>query len=349
MSRIPWRLTERVAGRAAGRYPLEGTYHMRQLAQEAPGLMTQAAELAVAETGLSGFGSPGVEVVTRSEWASANVSFFAQILGPAEETMFRRFGEEGKARRLASSVSARLVAVELGTVLGFLARRVLGQYELVLPREDRSGDTVLLVGANVLRLERIHQFRPADFRLWIALHESTHRLQFHGIPWLQGYFLGLVHDLVSSSKPEAGRLGRVVGELRAAAEQGRPLVDESGLFGILASDQQRALIDKVQALMSLLEGHGHVVMDRIGSRLIKSHARMARILRMRRNDPRMQAFLRLSGLELKLRQYELGERFVRGVELLGGWSALDAAWRGPEFLPSRAEIEDPEGWLSRVA
>ena len=349
MTSIPWPLTVRVAGRVAGSHPLEGTYHMDLFASQAPDLMEQAAELVSAETGLEGFGSPDVVVVTRGEWAAANVDFLARVLGPAQDRMFRRFGESDVIRRTASAVSARLVASEMGVLLGILSRRVLGQYELVLPHEERDTDSILLVGANVLRLERIHQFRPSEFRLWIALHEATHRLQFHGVPWLEAYFFGLIEELVASSKPEHGRMARVVSELREAANEGRPLVDESGLFGLLATESQRELIDRVQALMSLLEGHGHAVMDRVGARILKSHARMARILKARRADPRMQAFLRLTGLELKLRQYELGEKFIRSVEERAGWQALDAAWEGPEYLPTSTEIEDSERWLARVA
>jgi coenzyme F420 biosynthesis associated uncharacterized protein len=350
MSRIPWPLAERVAGRLAGEYPLEGTYHMELLARQAPDLVERAGELVSEETGLSGFGHPRVEVVTRRQWARANISFISTLLGPAEEQLLRRFGDGGVIRTAASGLSRRMMAIEMGTLLCVLARKVLGQYELVLPPSDQNrGDTILIVGANVLNLERIHQFRPTDFRLWIALHEATHRLQLVGVPWLQAYFLDLVQQLMASAKPEPGKVQRLVTELREAANEGRPVLDESGLFGLLASKPQRELMNRVQALMSLLEGHGHVVMDRVGARIFKGQARMSRILKARRDDPRMRAFLRITGLEMKLRQYELGESFVRGVEQEAGWYAIDMAWQGPEYLPTRDEIEDPRAWLARVA
>ena len=180
------------------------------------------------------------------------------------------------------------------------------------------------------------------------MHESTHRLQFQGVPWLRSYFLGLVEELVAASKPEAGRVARISEELREAAEQGRPLIDEQGLFGLLASPDQRDVINKVQALMSLLEGHGHVVMDRIGERELVSQARMSRILASRRNDPRTAMFMRLVGLEMKMKQYEMGAKFIEGVERQAGWSALDAAWLRPSNLPTLEEIGDPVSWLYRV-
>ena len=130
---------------------------------------------------------------------------------------------------------------------------------------------------------------------------------------------------------------------------GRPLIDESGVFGLFASQEQREIIDRVQALMSLLEGHGHMVMDRIGARELVTQERMSRVLKARRADKRTAAFMRLIGLELKLRQYELGEQFIKGVEEQASWATLNLAWESQETLPTLAEISDPQSWLKRVA
>ncbi|MEE9228481.1 MAG: zinc-dependent metalloprotease, partial [Acidimicrobiia bacterium] len=240
-------------------------------------------------------------------------------------------------------------AAEMGAVLGFLSRKVLGQYELVLPGKGESGDVVYLVGANVLAMERSHQFRPSEFRLWIALHECAHRLQFVGVPWLRGYFLDLVGELVASAVPEPGKWARIMAEVRKATDSGEPIIGETGLFGLFASSSQKDLLERVQALMSLLEGHGHVVMDRIGRRELASQQRMSSVLRQRRKDPRTATFLRLTGLEMKMRQYEQGEKFVLKVEREAGWSALDRVWDGPDSLPNLTEINEPMLWLSRVS
>jgi coenzyme F420 biosynthesis associated uncharacterized protein len=341
VSAIDWRLAGKIAGRMAGTHPLEDSYHFRQLDRRAPELIARAAELASTETGLPWVGHPDVAVVRRSDWARANVAAFGALLAPAE----KRLEGSGFGRRLA----ARLMGAEVGALVGVLSKRVLGQYELVLPSDDGGdGDTIMLVGANLLEMERNNEFRPDEFRFWVALHECTHRLQFTGVPWLKGYFLDLVEGLVEAAEPEEGRMQRVRDEMRRAAQEGRPLIDERGLMGVLASAEQRDLIDKVQALMSLLEGHGHVVMDRIGARELVTQDRMARVLKMRRKDPRMAAFLRVTGLEMKMRQYEEGERFILGVERIAGFSALDHAWDGPDSLPNLAEIGNPERWLARV-
>ena len=345
MNPIHWPLASRVAGRMAGSDPLEDSYHFARLEAEAGPLVDRAAEAAAAETGLSWIGSPQVAVVTRRRWAEANIAGFGRLLAPAEKVLARRKGL-GLGRRLLG----RLLAAEVGSLVGLLARRVLGQYELVVPAgEPEQGDVVMFVGGNVLLMERQQEFRPDEFRFWVALHECTHRLQFTGVPWLRQHFLGLVGRLLESSTAEEGRMQRIAEELRAAAREGRPVVDETGLMGLLATPEQREILDEVQALMSFLEGHGHVVMDRIGARELVSQDRMSKVLKARRKDPRTAAFFRLTGLEMKLRQYELGERFIRDVERRAGFPALDAVWEGPENLPTLAEITDPQRWLERVA
>jgi coenzyme F420 biosynthesis associated uncharacterized protein len=197
-------------------------------------------------------------------------------------------------------------------------------------------------------MERTHQFKPSEFRYWVALHELTHRAQFQGIPWMRDYFLGLVEQLVESSKPQPGVMGRVIDEIGTRRSSGAPIVDERGLFGLLGSPEQNAIVDKVQALMSLLEGHGHVVMDRVGADHLKSQARMSRVLKGRRQDKRTAAFFRLTGLEMKMKQYKQGEAFVHAVEREAGWEAVGLAFRGAGSLPDLAEIRDPSLWLQRV-
>jgi coenzyme F420 biosynthesis associated uncharacterized protein len=241
-----------------------------------------------------------------------------------------------------------MMQAEMTAILGVIARRVLGQYELVLPTGE-DGDVVTFVGPNIIQMERTHQFRPEEFRFWVALHEMTHRAQFKGIPWLREYFLGLVEELVEQSRPEPGRMGRVMDELFRRYDARTPMIDERGLLGLFASPEQSAVIDKVQALMSLLEGHGHVVMDRLGHEHLRSQERMSRVLKARRQDKRTAAFFRLTGLEMKLNQYAKGERFIQAVEREAGWDAIGLAFRGVGSLPTLEEIESPERWLRRVA
>ncbi|NNC40149.1 MAG: hypothetical protein HKN95_05620 [Acidimicrobiia bacterium] len=346
---IPWSLAVKVADRVAGSHPLESTYHIESLRHQAPGLLDRAGELVGEETGLKSTSSATVEVVGRSEWVGRNVEFFSRLMAPAEEKIKGRLNQAGVIGSKAAGFARGLVAAETGALLGVMSRRVLGQYELVLPTDDSEGDIVFLVGPNVLAMERANQFKPDEFRFWIALHESAHRAQFTAVPWMQGYFLSLVQGLVDSAEPERGRVKRIIEEVKTAAEGDTDIIGEAGLLGLFASEAQRGMIDKVQALMSVLEGHGHVIMDRIGARHLVTQERMSSIIKRRRMDPRTAAFFRITGLEMKLRQYELGEKFVLAVEREAGWSAVDLVWHSEETLPTLDEISDPSAWLSRVA
>ena len=345
MAKIDWSTASTVAGRFAGDYPLAGTYHERRFALDAPEYVARASELVTAETGLELPGAPTVEVVTRSQWVDTNIRAFTELLAPLREAL----DEDGEVTGTAG-IPSRIMGAELGAVLGFLSKRVLGQYELVLPSADGEvGDSVFFVGANVLSMERQHEFRPSHFRFWVALHECAHRAQFKGVPWMRDYFLSLVDDLVGDGAREKGRVNRIAAEVRSAMEAGEDPIGDAGILGLFASDEQKVVLDRVQALMSLLEGHGHVVMDRIGGREIVDVSRMSRVLTARRQDPKNAAMLRFIGMEMKMKQYELGARFIEGVESHASWTALDMAWESPQTLPTLTEIEDPRAWLDRMA
>ncbi|HEX6302056.1 MAG TPA: zinc-dependent metalloprotease [Acidimicrobiia bacterium] len=337
----------RLSDRVAGSYPLAETYHSRQLADEMERVTLEVSEIVPLATGLSLPGTPHTVVIDRSEWMDRNVATFSHLTEPARRKLEERIAESGR-NQAAAAIAERVMAAETRAVLSILARRVLGQYELVLPTGE-PGDMVTYVGPNILQMERTHQFKPKEFRYWVALHELTHRAQFQGISWMRDYFMGLVIELVESSRPEPGALGRVLEEISSRRATGRPIVDERGLLGLFGSPEQNAIVDKIQALMSLLEGHGHVVMDRVGGDRLKSQDRMSRVLKGRRHDKRTAAFFRLTGLEMKMKQYKQGERFVLAVERESGWDTLGIAFRGASSLPDLHEIEKPSQWLQRVA
>ncbi len=326
-------LAGRLATRLAGTYPLADSYHFAVLEAEMPAHVAKAQELVEAATGLTGDGPAQVEVVDRGTWADRNIHLFGRLVEPIRA-------------RLDRPLIDTIVRYETAAILGVLARRVLGQYEMVLPG---SGDVIYLVAPNMLALERSQQFVPDEFRLWVALHEVTHRLQFTAVPWMRDHFLGLVEALISASRPDPERIGVVVRRVATQIQSGDEFFDETGLLGLFASDQQRTELDRVQSLMSVLEGHGHVLMDRVGAEHLPSQGRMTALIRERRADPKMQRILRITGMEMKLRQYEIGERFVLGVEEIAGWDALEVLWQGPENLPDLVELEDPRAWLTRIS
>lgn len=345
----PTPLSSRLAARVAGTHPLADTYVLDHLASDMEGITRVASGHVAEATRLIAAESLGdVEVVTRAEWVERNLASFGHLLEPAERRIAERLEASGRMGTATAALAHQVVSAESGLLLGFLSRRVLGQYELVLPTGDR-GDSVSYVGINLIDMERRHHFRPSEFRLWVALHEMTHRAQFTGVDWMGDYFLSLVHKVVAQAVPEPGRLSRIVGEVHDARAADRPIIDGTGLIGLFASPEQRQTLDEVQALMCLLEGHGHVVMDRLGVELLRGHERMSRLLKARRADPRTQLLYRLTGLEMKMRQYQMGEAFVLDVERLAGWEALDVVWESSERLPDLEEIEDASLWLNRVA
>lgn len=338
----------RFSGRLAGNYPLAETYHLDALSSDMEAITPEVSEVVSGATGLALSGQPSTKVIGRDEWVERNVATFAHMTAPARRKVEERMAESGRDPAAISGMADRLMGAESRAILSVLSRRVLGQYELVLPTGE-DGDTVAYVGPNILAMERANQFTPSEFRYWVALHELTHRAQFKGVPWVRDYFLGLVTELVESAKVEPGTIGRVFDELQLRRTMGKPLVDERGLLGLFGSPEQNAVVDKVQALMSLLEGHGHVVMDRVGAEKLRTQERMSKVLKGRRQDKRTAAFFRLTGMEMKLKQYKQGERFINVVEREAGWETVSIAFRGASSLPTLAEIEEPTTWLARVA
>jgi coenzyme F420 biosynthesis associated uncharacterized protein len=338
---VDWDLARKVAARVAGREPLERSYLAGGLREDFHEATTRADSLVSEHTGLVSLSGPATgEVIDRAGWIDANVAGFQRVLAPVSERLAD--AASGLVRRGGRVV----VGAELGVLLGFLSRRVLGQYDLFLP--ESPGGTVYYVGPNVLSLEARFRFRPGPFRLWIALHEVTHRAQFTGVPWMKAYFLSLIDETLSGLEPDPRRLFEALLRAVETLRKGGDPLAEGGVVGLFATDEQRATLTKVQSLMCLLEGHGNFVMDRIGATHVPDQARMSATLRARRQAGGAQRlFYRISGMEMKVQQYELGERFVTAVEQEAGPRALDAVWQSPDNLPTMDEIRNPETWLRR--
>jgi coenzyme F420 biosynthesis associated uncharacterized protein len=349
---VDWQLAERVAVRAAGREPFAESYLAHSLQRDFDEATAEAEELVAQATGLRSLSGPArARVTDRAGWVHANTRSFQRLLRPITDKLDDKLGSS-----VASGLTRKVGGVEVGMLLGWMSARVLGQYDMLViddpsdaPPEDQ--DLVYYVGPNVLALEKRFAFPPREFRLWLALHEVTHRAQFTGVPWLRPHYLGLVEQTLSSVDPDPKRfldaLVRVVEDLRS----GRNPLEDGGIVTLLASPEQRSVLEQVGGLMSLLEGHGDITMDRAGADRIPSAHRFARVLRERRAsaNPATKLLQRLIGLEAKINQYAQGERFIEEVERLGGGpDALDPVWRGARWLPTLAEIRDPEEWLDRV-
>jgi coenzyme F420 biosynthesis associated uncharacterized protein len=237
-------------------------------------------------------------------------------------------------------------------MLGWMSARVLGQYDLLVIEEEnpQDQDIVYYVGPNVLALEKQFAFPPEEFRMWLALHEVTHRAQFTGVPWLREHFLGLVHETMNTIDPDPARMSETIARVTTAIRSGQKPLADGGLMTLIASPEQRAVLDQVSGMMSLLEGHGDITMDRAGQDLVPSADRFGKVLRERRESARglARVFQQLIGLQAKLAQYAQGEAFITDVERAGGQQLLSRAWEAPENLPSILEIRDPQRWIDRM-
>lgn len=349
---VDWALAERVAGRISGQDPFAESYHADSLEPDFTDFTARAQAYVEAETGLrSAAGAARARVVDRTDWVRANLASYRRLLRPVLDRLEDRMGS-GALPGPAGQLPGKVAGAELGALLGWMSTRVLGQYDLlVLEDEDPDEqDLVYYVGPNILALEKRHGFPPAEFRLWVALHEVTHRTQFTGVPWLRPYFLELVSQLLDAADPDPTRLFTAVGRLAEGLRTRTNPLEDGGVAALFASPEQRQVMDRVGGLMSLLEGHGDVTMDRAAAEVIPSAPRFARVLRARRSEMNMAVKLlqRLIGLEAKLAQYEQGERFIEVVEREGGTELLDVAWVAPENLPTIAEIRDPDAWIARV-
>jgi coenzyme F420 biosynthesis associated uncharacterized protein len=345
---IAWDLAERVAARVGGREPLAESYHVDSLERDFAELTAEAEALVAEETGLvSAAGPARARVTDRRGWVRANLASFRRLLKPLTE----RLGDKMSSNAAAAGVTRTLTGIEVGTLLGWMSTRVLGQYDLLVPENDKGAAPLYFVGPNLVETERRHGFVPDDFSLWVAVHEVTHRFQFEGVPWLRARFLGLVHSYLSSLELDAKGLAQRLGTAARKMISKETPVEERNPIYLLATDEQRDLLDQIQSLMAVVEGHGNYVMDAVGEAVIPSFPRMRHTFQRRRHQTTwFQKILNQAiGLEMKMRQYEVGQQFCETVARLGGRDALAQLWVDPDRFPSMNELREPEKWLSRVA
>lgn len=301
-----------------------------------------------------------VLIVDRAGWIKANVAGFRALLGPLLEKMSdRRANVPGGA--VLGAVGGKVTGVELGMLLSFLASRVLGQYETFAPATRdlpgaAAGGRLLLVAPNIVHVERELDVDPHDFRLWVCLHEETHRTQFTAVPWLRDHIEGEIQAFLGETEVDPATLLERVREAAQSLAGGRPPQDEEGEGGrsivdLVQTPTQREILGRLTAVMSLLEGHADYVMDGVGPSVVPSVTEIREKFQQRRatGAGRLDAALRkLLGLDAKLRQYRDGERFVRAVVDQVGMDGFNRVWTSPNTLPTKAEIAKPADWVARV-
>ena len=308
-------------------------------------------------TGLQSKVAPGaVSVVDRAGSIRANVDGFRVVLDPLAEQMRQR-SPAANASGLVMGVGSRVTGMQAGLILAYLSARVLGQYELFLPPgTGRNGaeepvGRLTLVAPNIVMVERELGVDPRDFRRWVCLHEETHRVQFTSVPWLRAYVQDQMTEFLLASDLDPAT---ILSRLRAAADAVAGAVrgsDSESLIEAIQTPRQKEILGRLTALMTLVEGHGDYVMDAVGPQVVPSVAEIRERFNTRRKTAGRveQAIRRLLGIDLKMRQYADGARFVRAVVDQIGMDGFNKVWESPATIPTMSEISDPSAWIARVA
>lgn len=352
------RIAVAVARRVSGDSDMQDSYLLERLRRDLDDAVPRSEQLVAEFSGIPA--PPPVEwgIIGRARWAEVNIQGMTAMLGPIHDKISARLDQVPLPARMLQTTA---VSAEVGLLLGYISRRVLGQYDLLVSEEaapkrrGRLGPTtnpsLYFVGPNMVETERRFGFIPEEFALWVALHEVTHRFQFEGVPWLRPRFLGLVHDYLDSVDLDAkGLAQRLAAAGRKLMSKSVPAEEKSPMY-LFATDEQKKVLDQIQALMAVVEGHGNFVMDSIGEKVIPSFRQMRHIFQRRRQQQSVvqRVVAQAIGLEMKLRQYEVGQAFCEGVAAQGGPDALRHLWVDPAHFPTMDELRSPDTWLGRVA
>jgi coenzyme F420 biosynthesis associated uncharacterized protein len=334
---IDWSLASQIARGVSGLQPSGDSAPFERL----DGPAAESERLVGAYTGLVAPAAlPAAEAVDRGGWIDANLRSLRGVLDPAAARAAARLGPFGGA-------AGALLAVEAGALSGFLAGRVLGQYEFPV-LEPTAPARLLFVAPNLGHAASQLEADADQLLRWVALHETTHALQFGAVPWLREHLAGMVREMMSALEVDPARLLKLpdLADLRGLVDQLR----EGGLVALALSPERRALLDRAQAFMALLEGYAEHVMDAVGADLLDDLPAMRAALQRRRRERSgfLRLLERLIGMDLKLRQYEQGKAFCDAVVRYGGIAALNRAWAGPEALPQLSELDDALAWLART-
>jgi coenzyme F420 biosynthesis associated uncharacterized protein len=334
---IDWNLAGTVARGIAGMQPAGDPEPFMAVGSPT----AESERLVAAYTGLAAYTPvPPPEALHRQGWIDANLKSLETVLEPAAQRLAGGIGPLG-------SLAGGLLAVEAGAVSGFLAGRVLGQYDFPV-LDPEAPARLLFVAPNLAQAADALDADPDQLLRWVALHETTHALQFGGVDWLRPYLAETVGDLLSALQVNPRVLLRLpdVADLRRLFEQ----VREDGLATVMVGPQRRAQLDRVQAFMAVLEGYAEHVMDAVGAQVLDDLPSLRTALQRRRRDRSglLKVLERLIGMDLKMRQYEQGKAFCDGVVARAGMDGLNHVWDGPGAMPSMQELDDPAAWLARV-
>jgi coenzyme F420 biosynthesis associated uncharacterized protein len=289
----------------------------------------------------------------RVDWINANIEAFQRMFEPIEKMDLFSRPDQKAPNAVMAGLNQTVVSVEVGVLLGYLARRVLGQYDLaLLGREPlQESGKLYFVQPNIRNTERVLNVPPDQFRLWLALHETTHAFEFEAHPWVRDHINGMIQEYFTYLTEDLEYLRRGFSGLRTFWDRARGGQSSANSWiEMVMNDQQRALFARMQATMSVIEGYSNYIMNAVGRDLMPDYTYIARRFesRQKNRSTAEQLFIRLTGLDMKMEQYRLGEAFINEVVRLRGHATARRVWEGPALLPTLDEIRDPRSWLTRI-
>lgn len=305
-------------------------------------------------------------VVDRASWAKASSQSFRSLLQPTLEELARTRADQLTAATAA--LGGTVTGAQLGSILAFLSSKVLGQYDpFATWGADTStgalgtGGRLLLVAPNIISVERELNVEPQDFRLWVCLHEQTHRVQFAAAPWLKDHMREQIGLLTSGLMDKADTLAerlaaaaKSLGKSARSVSAGNGESDEpagpGGVLSVIQDPEDQAVLSHLTAVMSLLEGHANVVMDAVGPDIVPTVKTIRQRFNARGKDRgALEKWIRhVLGLDAKMRQYSDGARFVRAVVDKAGMEGFNRVWASAECLPTEKEIHNADLWIARM-
>jgi coenzyme F420 biosynthesis associated uncharacterized protein len=346
---VDWKLAQRIAGGVAGGGPAPGYFSpaaVETACAEAGELVIDYARLTPDRP------LPSPEVVNRAEWTRVGLRTLREVSQGFESRVAGGMSAPGPLGGIARSLAGAAAATEAGVAVGYAGRRVLGQYDVAVVASDRE-PRLLFVAPNLAGAHTELGESPALFLRWVAIHETTHAVQFTAVPWLRGHLMDLLEQLIEAASAQLDRASLQGMARRLFGTDPRRTI-RSLLRGdvarILAGPGQAQVLDRLQAVMSVIEGHAEHVMDAAAASQEPGYARLRRRMEARRSQRGGlgEVVSRLLGMELKLRQYRQGKAFCDAVAAEAGIEGLNRVWSGPGALPSVSELERPAEWLERM-
>ncbi|MDQ1726389.1 MAG: hypothetical protein QOK14_434 [Frankiaceae bacterium] len=345
MKLVDWKFAVSTGHRLVRPGPPITRHEAREVVEQLRILAVEADHVVRDFTGLDAGDAEPVRVVDRRRWITANVDGFRFLLEP----LLDKLAERRPPGVMTLSLGPMVTGAQVGMILAYLSQRVLGQYEIFLPPGQGSG-RLTLVAPNIVEIERELAVDTRDFRLWVCLHEAAHRVQFTANPWLRDHLRSEIDEFLAATDLDPAAMLKRLRSVAGVVGETIRGNSEVSLVEAVQTPEQKRILERVTAVMSLLEGHGEYVMNNVDASVVPSSEDIHRKFDARRHQARAadRVIRQLFGLDMKMRQYAEGSAFVEAVVNRVGMTQFNRVWEGPHTLPTRAEIGDPDAWVSRV-